>query len=476
MSQVFKASSTLSDAFGTLVVRGIGILLMFASTTLTARMLGPEEYGTYTAALSLALLLATLSPMGSDRLLVRNLSTIQCSIEAGRETAMAHLCSAIVAMLLLTGSLGAWLISDRLLNNPKWAQTSLMASILFLPLTVTYLRQWVAIPIVGTRRAVMPEQTFLPLCFASTLLLTAATGLRLTAFAASLIYAGILLLVWAGSLQARPLRSVYLSAWKTRRDAGRASVAQQFRDGLPFVILAIGAILSQACLPLVIAFTCGFVDSGYFALAMPFAALAAVPLGVFNLSMIPRCARHFAHGEYAEASHAVRSAATATFALASVISVFIWLLSPQLTWLLGEEYSTVRRLLPPLLLAVMVDCLTGPTIPVMQTMKMEATYALSLFAYLPVQLGLIGWLGHVAGVEGAATAYLLSRCLWNILIVLRIYQVRGLIMLPYLRASQAVYEMSGPSEIPSRIPLLRHRSWSISPASQETGTPVRAAS
>ena len=49
----------LTDAFSTLFVRGLGILLMFASTTVTARLLGPEEYGTYTAALSLAMLLAT---------------------------------------------------------------------------------------------------------------------------------------------------------------------------------------------------------------------------------------------------------------------------------------------------------------------------------------------------------------------------------------------------------------------------------
>lgn len=464
-----------TDAFGTLVVRGIGILLMFASTTLTARLLGPEEYGTYTAALSLALLMATLAPMGSDRLLVRNLSTVKCPKEAGHETAMAHLSTAIVAIALLVGSLGSWLFNDLVLDNMKWAQTALMASIMFIPLTVTYLRQWAAIPIIGTRRAVMPEQTFLPLIFTGTILLISVTGSELTAIAASATYAIIMVTVWIGSLQSKPLRTVYLSAWKHRPDTSRRAIRQQMRDGLPFFSVAIGAVLSQACMPLVIAATCGFVESGFFALAMPYAALAAVPLGIFNLSMIPRCARHFNNGEFAEANHAVRSAATATFVLAAVIGFVTWQLSPWLIIFLGEDYSTVCRLFPPLLLASMVDCLTGPTIPVMQTMKMEASYTRALVAYIPIQLGLIYSFGRLAGIEGAAAAYLLARCLWNAVVLIRIYQVRGLIMLPYLRVSQAFHEWSTIAEKGARHTQPKQSYWIISRPAERPAEPARAA-
>jgi len=465
----------LTDAFGALVVRGIGILLMFGSTTLTARLLGPEEYGTYTAALSLALLLATLAPMGSDRLLVRNLSTVKCPAEAGRETAIAHVCTALVAMLLLSGCVGAWLMNALVLNNLKWAQTSLMGSILFLPLTATYLRQWAAIPLIGTRRAVMPEQTFLPLLLTGSVLTLAVMNWRLTAPAIATMYAGMMVIVWIGSLLSRPLRDVFLSAWKESRAVTGQAVGRQMRDGLPFVSVAMGAVLSQASMPLVIAATCGFVESGYFALAMPYAALAAVPLGVFNLSMIPRCARHFRDGEFAEANHAVRSAATATFILAALISIVTWQLSPLLVRLLGEDYSTVCRLFPPLLLAAMVDCLTGPTIPVMQTMKMEVSYTRALFAYIPIQLGLIYSLGRVAGIEGAATAYLLARCLWNAVVLIRIYQVRGLIMLPYLRISHAIHEWSAVAEKVTPLRQSQQSSWKFPPTVDRTAETKRAA-
>jgi O-antigen/teichoic acid export membrane protein len=350
-----------------------------------------------------------------------------------------------------------------------------MGSIMFLPLTVTYLRQWAAIPLIGTRRAVMPEQTILPLMFSASILLPAVMGWKVGALSVAMTYAGMMTVVWVVSLMSNPLRDVYRAAWRERGNFNRRTVCRQMRDGLPFVSVALGGVLSQACMPLVIAATCGFVESGLFALAMPYAALAAVPLGIFNLSMIPRCARHFKNGEFAEANHAVRSAATATFVLAAFISFLIWQFSPLLIRMLGEEYSAVCRLFPPLLLAAIVDCLTGPTIPVMQTMKMEVSYTRSLFAYIPVQLGLIYLFGSFAGIEGAAIAYLLARCLWNTVVLIRIYQVRGLIMLPYLRVSEAIHEWSTVAEKVIRLPESQQRGWNLSPALERTAEPVRAA-
>ena len=448
----------LSDAFGTLIVRAIGIVLIFVSTTLTARLLGPTEFGTYSAALALALLLATLAPMGTDRILVRNLSTVRNHEEAGHETAIAHICTAIVAMLLLCGCLSAWLVNALILDNQKWAQTALLASILFLPLTVTYLRQWVAIPLIGTRRAVLPEQTILPLVFTSLIFVVFAAGLPFSSLSTAILYAAIMLVVWVGSLATKPLRSAYLSALRAR-PRPESSVRQRIIDGIPFVSVAIGGVLSQTCMPLVIAATCGFDETAHFALAMPYAALPAIPLGIFNLSMIPRCARHFQNGEFAEANHAVRSAATATFVLSALISLCTLTLSPWLVLLLGESYAPVCRLFPALLLAAIVDCLTGPTIPVMQTMRMEKSYSRALFAYFPIQVGLIYLFGKHAGIEGAALAYLIARCLWNVIVLIQIYQVRGLVMLPYLHMSRAIHEWSAGLSGDHRRTTARHQSW-----------------
>ena len=369
-----KPSTMLSDAFGTFVVRMVGIALMFVSTTVTARLLGPAEYGTYSAALALALLLAALSPLGSDRILVRNLSNTRCPIATGHEIAIAHLCTAMIATILLSGSLAASLVSGLVLEHQKWAQTTLLASVMFIPLTVIYLRQWLAIPIIGSRRALIPEQTILPFVFTMSMLLMAAAGWKLSATIAAATYAIVMGIIWIGSLQTGPLRTVYRSAWDAIPNEGLLHIRRQLWEGLPFVGVGIGSLLTQSCMPFVIAATCGFEETAYFALAFPFAAMIAQPQGAINLNMIPRCARHFKQGEFTEANHAVRSAATMTFLPATALSLAVWLCSPVLTTLLGADYSMVRQLLTALLLGVIVDCLTGATIPVMQTMRQEKTY------------------------------------------------------------------------------------------------------
>ena len=321
----------------------------------------------------------------------------------------------------------------------------------------------------------MPELTVLPFMFTLSLLLLAAVGVKLTAGTAAIVYAMMIGIVWFGSLQGGPIRTVYLSAWKARRDAGRADVLRQLKCGLPFVSVGIGAVVTQSCMPIVIAATCGFKDAAFFALAFSYAGLATIPLPAFNLSMIPRCAKLYKLGDFEAAQHAVRSAATATFFIAATLSIIMWMCSPLLTILLGTDYSMVCRLLPPLLLSMIVDCLTGPTNPVMQTMKMEKTHSRTLLLFIPIQFGTVYLLGKFVGIEGAAIAFLFSRCLWNVVIVTRIYQVLGLVMLPYTGFMRA-FRLHSPvseSDIPQHRP--EQSFWHAVPAPEVSVSQVRAA-
>jgi len=162
------------------------------------------------------------------------------------------------------------------------------------------------------------------------------------------------------------------------------------------------------------------------------------------------------------------------FLSAAALSLSIWLVSPLLTTLLGTDYSMVGQLLPALLLGVIVDCLTGPTIPVMQTMRMEKTYSQALFAFIPIQLCIFYWFGKLAGIEGASIAYLTARCLWNIIVFTAIYKQRGLLMLPYLCVTQAFHE--NPPILEHRIRRRPEQSlWKNSSVPDVTVAPARAA-
>lgn len=444
----WKPSAWLSDALSAMLVRAVGIVLVFVSTTMLARFLGPAEYGTYSAALGLAMLLATLAPLGTDRILSQTLAcTIrrESSNQPGTEVdgsakaiAVAYGCTLMSIGVLLTVLMAFVLFGTFTGMSSAWNSTALSAAMILVPLTLSYLRQWIAMPIIGTSRAMLAEQTLLPSAVILVVVISKISGWRFSALSMASSYATGSALIFAGSISFGRLRNLHAAALTLAPGISRKDIFAMLRRGLPLVSVSIGAVASQSTLPLAIASGCGFENAACFALAIPYATLPAVPLGVLGLSLIPQCARLFAGGEISQANHCVRSAATLTFWSAFVIAAGIWLMSPQLTQILGLQYQAVVEVMPVLLLAVLIDCLTGPTVPVMQTMGLQHFYAKAFFGHWPLQITLVIAFGGTWGLMGAAAGYLISRAIWNLLIVIQIYRFPGLLMLPYLNPVQAL--------------------------------------
>ena len=443
----WKPSAWISDTLNALLVRAVGIVLVFVSTMVLAGILGPAEYGTYSTALGLAMLLATLAPLGTDRILSQ---TLACRIkedspehnepgnsDSAKAIAVAYQCTIISMGFLLTLLIAFAVLSSLAGMSSAWTATTLSAAIILVPLTLSYLRQWTAMPIIGTSRAMLAEQTLLPAAVISVVLISNIFGWTFSALSMAAIYATGSGLIFAGSISFGRLRDLHLTALKLASGISRDDVFTMLRRGLPLVAVSIGAVASQSTLPMAIAAGCGFENAACFALAIPYATLPAVPLGVLGLSLIPRCARLYARGEISEANHCVRSAATITFWSAFVVAAGVWLMSPQLIHVLGPQYQAVVHVMPVLLIATLIDCLTGPTVPVMQTMGLQHFYACAFIGHWPLQLILVVILGGFWGLTGAAAGYLVSRSLWNLLVVIQIYRSPGLLMLPYLNPMQA---------------------------------------
>lgn len=184
------------------------MLLSFASTTLTAVLLGTTEFGTWSAGLSLALLAAACVPLGTDRLLVRQLSVIELAEQQALEVALTHRISAVVGGLLLAISMTA-AACCHFAGRHDWTMTLLIAAALLFPLTLTWLRQWAAIPLVGTRNAVLPEQVLIPAGTISVLAVLWLLAIKPSAQTAAGIFAGLSLIVWALSAFLGPLKPLY---------------------------------------------------------------------------------------------------------------------------------------------------------------------------------------------------------------------------------------------------------------------------
>lgn len=438
-----------SEMVWTLAVRVLGVLLAFLSTTVTARVLGPAEFGGWSAGLSLAMLLAALAPLGMDRVLVRQLSVLSDSGERAAELAIAHASALRFGSLLLVFGLLAGGIC-RLGGRNDWSEALLLSSLLLIPLTLTWLRQWVAIPLLGTRLAVLPEQVLIP---AGTICVFGALQslqLPVTATGAAVIFSLLSVAVWMWTLVRSSLGELYLLAYRGRA-AVSGDLSVRAAEGLRFVPMAVGPMLCQRITPLVVATCCGFEEIAHFSYALLITGIPAIPLGTLSLSLIPPLARMYRVGDTSGQQRLAENAATVSLLIAAFLSVLILLTAPLIPLLLDSRYAPVPTLLPALLLAMLADCATGPTFSVMQTLGLERSYSRLLVTLVPLQMLLIFGFGRLASVQGAALGYFAGRVLWNIVIVAVIQHRRGLLLLPSLRGLESGWrrlrghEAPGPS-------------------------------
>ncbi|MFM7056006.1 MAG: lipopolysaccharide biosynthesis protein [Planctomycetota bacterium] len=421
-----------SELVHTLAVRVLGVLLAFVSTTITARVLGPEQFGAWSAGLSLATLLASLAPLGMDRVLVRQLSIISSHTERAAELAIAHRCAVRFGGLLLAVGVLAG-IGCRLLGWNDWSRTLLLSSLLLTPLTLTWLRQWAAIPLMGTRLAVLPEQVLIPAGTIAVFLVLHWQQVPLSATAAAVIFCGLSLLIWVWSTLRGSLGQLYSAAFQGRH-ASTVTLQPRVIEGMQFLPMAIGPMLCQRITPLVVGACCGFEEIAHFSYALLITGIPAIPLGMLSLSLIPPLARMHHSQDTSGQQRLAENTATASALIAVLLSALILPFAPLIPQLLDPRYAPVPTLLPALLLAMLADCATGPTFSVMQTLGLERAYSQLLVTLVPLQMLLIFWFGSLASVQGAALGYFAGRVIWNVGVVLVIHRRRGLLLLPSLRS------------------------------------------
>lgn len=333
-----------------------------------------------------------------------------------------------------------------------WGLIGLLATLRFLPLLLTNLRQWVALPLVGSGRAVLPEQLVVPTLFILVIGAAAKFNQPLDASRVILVNTGLLTLVWFWSLRSPPIRTVCSAALRVAPKW--SAMRRHFRTGRPFLAFSVGCTLLQKCLPLIILSTCGAQATAQFAIAFQCAALAWLPMTVVNLCMLPRCARHYRDGDHAATSALVRRAATLTFLSSSGIAGGVWLAAPLLLMRLGSSYASVEVILPMLLCANVVEALAGSCVPVMQTMKLERALRNATCVLVPAQTGLVFLGGSLAGLPGAAAACLASRTLWTLTLVVIVHRERRILSLPDLRLlwqpdRDAVWKGQDPASVSS---------------------------
>ncbi len=411
-------------------------LLSLVLAILLARILGPEGYGVYTFAFSLATVLAIPAQMGLPTLVVREMPRYHLNEEWGLLRGLLRRANQAVLgftiLLMLAAAVVLWLFGEA----DEAQRMTIAWALLLVPLIALGGLRSAALR--GLHKVVQGQFSELlrPAFFVAltvVALLTGALGppqaMALHSLAAFLSFSvGVVLLLRV----LPPAVRNAVPAYETRT---------WVKSILPLSLLAgMQVIDAQADILMLALFTTNE-EVGIYRVAAQGAGLVAFTLTVVNMVIAPQISHQYHDGNMANLQRMVTWSSRAILITSlPVATAFIFFGAPILSVLFGVEYAAGSTALAILCLGQLVNVATGSVGYLLNMTGYEKdtvrVVMVTVFVNIVLNLALI----PLFGIEGAASATALSLATRNILLYRQVRKRLGIdsFAIPFLKAKHTL--------------------------------------
>lgn len=389
-----------SQLFALLLIRGIGLGLLFLAQISLARVLENVVYGTYATAISLATIVVLFVKLGTDisiiRLINRYKSRKNWRLFNGVWRFFRWLIVVGSAIVMTVGA-GLYFIW------PGISVTTMMALFIVFPLALVAIQRNFLIALGHPIKGIAIDQLLLPI------LLILASGViwynpNYSTGPWSVLFHGIVVGVLS-----------IIGWWWCRKTM--PLVAQQaqpnyqlkpwFYLSLPMILTVEGGVLIAQADVVMVGGMIGVAEAGYFSVAAKIAVLANIGLTTFNNVAAAKMAHAYEQRCAGELQQVITKYARISFAIACIVAVIIWLFSIPILSLFGPEFIKAQTVLLILLACQVVMTAFGP-VGFLLTMTARQTDA-AIITAISIVFNIVGNLILIPiwGVTGAATATLI---------------------------------------------------------------------
>lgn len=405
----------------------------FLMTLALARALAPADYGSFFVALNTIVVLATVSTLGLDRVVVRFVAVRMGRQDAAGMRQVIWRCLGLVAAGGLTAA-----VAFRLLASAP------VVSILQMPVLAGYLGLLAAWILTASLQRQLGE-TFRGLN--DIRLATLFGGVRNSGILNSVLGAAAMLLLWANgdltlfsALMVRLVTSILIvvaastALWlRLRREHGRAPAAYSWgsktalREGWPLWFAGLVVVFnSQGVAWLASAFDTAD-QVALFGVAQRFALLLIAPTVMINAVLPPVIAQLHSEHQLLRLQHIVRSFSGLILLPAlALLLVLVPAGAPLLRTLFGAHYEASYPILLLLCAGQVVNIATGAWQIVMPMTGTKQQLLVNSLISMLVLLVLGTILGSMAGVLGVSAAYCASMVTTNLIGAFLVRQKLGI--------------------------------------------------
>lgn len=419
-----KAFLSFSMRFG-------GLFIQFLASIVVARLLGAEGYGAYTYAMTWAVLVGMLLPLGLGDLSIRELPGFVARGEGGRVSGYLLMTVVTIAVCgaLVAGVFAFLEWREILVLRPGWKLVSAMAVLHALVLTTSHLLN-------GFQRILTSQ--FLETIFRTVVYLlligfVLLIGLQLTPV-------GIYKLSIVAAMVALAFMIAVLASAFQRDAGGRTELVVEYRawiaGAIPLVMTTLANRLQLDLDVLMVGSMMGEYEVGLYRAAARGAALVSVANMVSLQLVAPMLSRALARQDHQEAQRLLSHAAIVSLLSGAPIIALFGIGATFYLHLYGSEFTAASSALHLLLVGQAAIILAGPDAILLIMLKREKTVllvsAIGVTANFTLNYLLIPYLG----MNGAALASMISMAFVRLALVVAILRSTGFntTVLPALRA------------------------------------------
>lgn len=414
----------LQGLAGTAFLKVINIFLALVSSILLARVLGPENYGIYSFAISIITLLSLPTNAGLPTLIVRETTKYQLQGNWGLFRGLLALANVFVIsfsiFIAIVSAIIAWWVWG---DEQSLKYITFLWALLLLPfIAFAKLRSSTLLGLRKVIRAQLPEELVQPMVMIVLLLLCIFLGSELTPFkvvqynvfaAFIAFFVGALLLKWTIPKQVKVANKEYrVKAWVSSL--------------IPLsLIVGVQAINKQVGIVTLGMFGSA-TDVALYKIASTAVGLSTIGLMITNPVLGPYITRLAKQNKREQLQKIFIVSARVSFLITVLIlSVFVFFGERILSLLFGDEYIGANPALLILCIGQLGNVLVGSVGLILKQLSFEKLVLRSVTFSMIVNVMLCYLLVPTYGANGAAVAMTVSFLLWNAANWWQLFNVTG---------------------------------------------------
>lgn len=421
---IWSSASGLSDgpigraAIQSMLIRVGALGGSFTQGMLTARLLGPQGYGAFAFAMSVASIAATVAAFGLGGLSVREVAHRSAQADADSlRSFLRESLTAVVATSAIAAVGISMAASMTQLLDPPFRGAVALAAVLVPPIALLTFFRGIAQGFGRISLAQVPSDLLRPL--AMTLLLGVLLLSGQTPGVSMIIglYFGVITgAVMVGGL---PLRREFRGAAKGQ------PLSRLVRAALPFAGIALVAILQGEINLLLLGLFAGPTEAGLFQPVVRVAPLILIGAQAAGMRYAPRVSELRAREDMVMLRRVTRLFTLATTGVAAAVAGLLLLAGPWLLSAFGAVFVASAPLLWWIALAQVFSTACGPVGMLLTMTERTGAALLSQLAGLAVNVALGVWLIPSLGAEGAAQAMVGGIVVWNLAMLVFVRRALG---------------------------------------------------